>query len=347
MNYGIVGAGIMGRLLAWQLAKRGDSVTLFDRDKIDHGNDNGLAAAYTAAGMLTPISEAESTEAEITTLGLRSLQLWPEIVKQLPQDVDFHQRGSIILAHSNDRPELLNFRNHVARTPAAIERVTQLDSQQITELEPELAKHFNDANFIPGESWLSSQACMSVLAKDLQNMSATLIEQAQIDNIESGQVEHQNQTYKFDCVIDCRGIGAKPDLPTLRGVRGEVVLLHAPEVNIRHLVRLMHPRYRIYIVPRANHHYVIGATQIESSDTSNITVRSALELLSAAYSVHPGFGEANIMHTRVNCRPALPDNLPKITHDSGLMRINGLFRHGFLLAPALAEKAIHLLTNAK
>jgi glycine oxidase len=99
----------------------------------------------------------------------------------------------------------------------------------------------------------------------------------------------------------------------------------------------MHPRYQLYLVPRGNGIYLLGATQIESEDFSPISVRSALELLSALYSLHEGFAEARITGYRSNCRPALPDNLPAVALQPGLLRINGLFRHGFLLAPVLAR----------
>jgi len=128
-------------------------------------------------------------------------------------------------------------------------------------------------------------------------------------------------------------------------VRGELLWLRAPEVKLKHLVRLMHPRYRIYVVPRPDDIYIIGATQIESDSMDPITVRSSLELLSAAYSLHPGFGEAEIISTRVNCRPALPNNLPAIRWQEGLIRANGLFRHGFLLAPTVAQEVVNWLEN--
>jgi glycine oxidase len=99
----------------------------------------------------------------------------------------------------------------------------------------------------------------------------------------------------------------------------------------------MHPRYPLYIVPRENQHYLIGATSIESDDRRPMTVQSALELLSAAFTVHPGFAEASIVELIVNCRPALPDNLPAIQVRDGLIRVNGLYRHGFLISPRLAE----------
>ncbi len=143
----------------------------------------------------------------------------------------------------------------------------------------------------------------------------------------------------FDYVFDCRGLGN----PNTRGVRGELICCHAPEVNIQRPIRLMHPRYKIYIVPRTNQHYVIGASEIESNDMSPISVRSCLELLSAAYSLHSGFAEARIVKMLTNCRPAYADNLPKIECVDGVISINGLYRHGYLLAPALVEQAMRYI----
>ena len=152
----------------------------------------------------------------------------------------------------------------------------------------------------------------------------------------------------FDHVIDCRGLGAKRDFATqksqqLRGVRGEVITLHAPDVTLKHAVRLIHPRYKLYIAPRDAHHFVIGASQIESEDQGPISVRSTLELLSAAYSIDAGFAEAKILNCASNCRPAFTDNLPKISCNKRVMQINGLFRHGYLLAPYLAQQACERL----
>lgn len=154
-----------------------------------------------------------------------------------------------------------------------------------------------------------------------------------------------SETYKFDVVCDCRGLGARDLFPDLRGVRGELIYLHAPEVEIIRPIRLIHPRYRLYIVPRPNNVYIIGASEIESEEMSPISVRTTLELLSAAYSVHPGFAEARITGSSVNCRPAFSDNLPRISYREGLLSINGLYRHGFLLAPILAEGATSIIEN--
>jgi glycine oxidase len=147
----------------------------------------------------------------------------------------------------------------------------------------------------------------------------------------------------YDYIIDCRGLGAKNTTCKLRGVRGEVVRLHAPEVSLTRPIRLMHPRYPIYIAPKPNHEYVIGATEIESQDSGPATVRSTLELLSAAYTVHSGFAEARILSIQTGLRPAFSDNRPQVNHEGKVIGINGLYRHGYLLAPSLVAEAVALI----
>lgn len=151
--------------------------------------------------------------------------------------------------------------------------------------------------------------------------------------------------YAFNLVIDCRGMGAKNQLEELRGVRGEMLEVHAPDVVLTRPVRLLHPRYPIYIVPRPGHRFLIGATTIECEDYRPITVISTLELLSAAYSVDPSFAQASIIETRVNCRPAFNNNQPLIQHSKGLIQVNGLYRHGFLVTPKLVSLLLDFIES--
>ena len=126
-------------------------------------------------------------------------------------------------------------------------------------------------------------------------------------------------------------------------VRGEMVMLECPDVTITRTVRLLHPRIPIYLVPRGKGIYMLGATMVESDSWRAISLRSALELLGAAFALHPGFGEASVIETGVGLRPAFPDNLPRIRRRGETIYMNGLFRHGFLLAPAMARMAADLV----
>ena len=139
-----------------------------------------------------------------------------------------------------------------------------------------------------------------------------------------------------DVTIDCRGIAARDNVSDLRAVKGEMIVIETDEIELNRPVRLLHPRWPLYIVPRENNRFMIGATTIESEDRG-VSVRSALELLSAAYAVHPAFGEARIVEIGAGLRPAFRDNLPRIRIEDKRISVNGLYRHGFLLAPALGE----------
>jgi glycine oxidase len=86
---------------------------------------------------------------------------------------------------------------------------------------------------------------------------------------------------------------------------------------------------------------VIGATEIETEDLSPASVRSTLELLSAAYTVHPAFAEGRIVEISTQARPTLPDNLPAVEFTGArALRVNGLYRHGYLIAPAVLDAVL-------
>ena len=120
-------------------------------------------------------------------------------------------------------------------------------------------------------------------------------------------------------------------------MRGERIVVKSREVNLSRPVRLLHPRFPLYVVPWGDGVYMIGATVIESEETGPISVRSALELLSAAYALDPAFAEAEIVLQGAGVRPAFPDNRPRIIVAERYIYVNGLYRHGFLLAPVMAE----------
>ena len=191
--------------------------------------------------MLTPLSEAETAEAEIVTLGQRSLTLWPAIIEQLKRPTGFQQSGSIILAHPEDRADLENFRSHVTRLPHHQNQLYNINHTQLAEIQPDLAERFNDGIFVQQEAWLTPPLLLRALAADTQTRNVQWQPECIVEKVLPGAVTANNQRWQFNWVIDCRGLGAKKDIPQLRGVRGEIILLHAPEVKIKHLVRLMHP----------------------------------------------------------------------------------------------------------
>lgn len=332
MKIGIVGAGILGRLLALSLCSNGHSVSIFDRE-------SGANCSMVAAGLLAPVAELEKSDQLIFSLGLDSLNhYWPEIINKLDVNIYFKNLGSIVVSHPHDYAEMQQFISKVdLHYPKAQSAYIKLQRDELVKLEPELGK-FNSAYYLPDEGQLDNQAIMHALKANLLKNGVEwhtnkLVTQIKISTIITG-----NDNHTFDLVLDCRGVGAKDIFTDLLSVRGELIWLHAPDVNITRPVRLMHPRYHLYIVPRPEHQYIIGASEIYTEDYSPISVRTTLELLTAAYSIHPGFVEARIIKSHTQCRPAFSNHLPRIKSQNGYVSINGLYRHGFLIAPALANE---------
>jgi glycine oxidase len=331
----VIGGGLLGRCLAWRASKAGARVALYEAA----GSRGEGSAAWVAAGMITPTSEAVDADPQIESIGRRSLSLWPEWLAELPVPVFYRNDGSLLLWHREDAGEAVRVQRVLASRQAQ-GHFRHVEGAELDELEPFLGARFPRALYIAGEAQVDNRALLQAVAIALSQ----------------DKVECHWETFVPDSefpiagiVVDCRGMGARRYWPQLRGVRGEIVRLHAPEIELHCMLRLLHPRYPTYIVPRAEGRLVVGATSIESDDHSAVSVRGALELLTAAYSVLPALAEARILEFNTQVRPALPDNAPAIHFDRqrSMLRINGLYRHGFLLTPVIVENVLALLSLQK
>jgi glycine oxidase len=322
----VLGAGVAGLACALELAERGAAVEVLERgERLGTG-----CCSWYAGGMLAPWCERESAEASVVALGLESLTWWPA---RFPGTF---LRGSLVVAHGRDAGELRQF---ARRT----ERYQWLDGEAVGALEPDLAGRFSQALYFPEEGHLDPRAALAALAAKLATLGTPIRfgagEEACREAARAAQAGGAT-------IVDCRGLEARDALPELRGVKGEMLLVRLPDIGLSRPVRVLHPRVPVYIVPRGDGHYMIGATMIESDQPTRISVRSMLELLGAAYALHPAFGEAEIAEIGTGVRPAFPDNLPRVRRIGDTVYVNGLYRHGFLLAPALARQAAEQVLGA-
>ena len=347
LSIGVVGAGLMGRLTALSLIRQGYQVTLIDKD----APSGHQSAGFAAAGLLTPLGESLHCQQNIVEMGMASLSLWPTILAGLQQPVYFQQSGTLVISHDQDKGDYWHFVRSIQQQYPR-HQINLLNRDQLMDLEPELSHRFNQWTFLSEEGQIDNRGLLDALKNQLNLLNVAWLHHAKVIDIAASsdgcRVGFNDQTNQsvvidFDLVIDCRGIGAKSSLVDLRAVRGEIFRLHAPDVQLHRPIRLMHPRYQLYIAPKPNKMFLVGATEIDSDDESPMTVRSAMELLSAAYSVHPGFAEAHIIEQNSHLRPAFSDNQPKIQINQRLIQVNGLYRHGFLIAPVVliqVERAI-------
>ncbi|SFO91744.1 FAD-dependent oxidoreductase [Tranquillimonas alkanivorans] len=345
----IVGAGVAGLCVAAELSARNVEVTVLDR--AEHPGPHGCS--WWAGGMLAPFCEGETAEEPVVRLGQEAAGWWER------QGVEGTRNGSLVVALGRDRRELDRF---ARRT----EGHRTLGRDELAELEPQLEGRFDRALHFPDEAHLSPRDALGHLREALEARGVRFVSPENRPQGSACPVEGREAPILGDgsgaaravgpdggaerpghWTFDCRGLAARDVLPDLRGVKGEMAVLRAPDVELHRPVRLLHPRYPLYIVPRGDGVFMLGATQIESGERGRATVRSVLELLSAAYALHPAFGEAELLEVGVDARPAFPDNLPRLRRRGDTIHVNGLFRHGFLLAPALARMAAEYVCDGK
>ena len=341
-NIAIAGAGLLGRLLAWQLLQLGCKVNLFEAGSFaPTAPQTDRAAAFTAAGMIAPLSEAVVSDEGVYRMGQYALQRWPQWLTKLPSRPRplFFQHGSLVIAHQQDVSELNQFERELEFVIPSCQTYRRVNQEHIQALEPDLNSHFTQGLFLTEEGHVDNRELLATIGEEVISLGANLREFTPVE-VHANKIFTESAEENFDLVIDCRGLGAKKQHPELRGVRGETLYVETKEIRLQRPVRLMHPRYQLYIVPKPNHRFIIGATQIESEDRSPITLQSTLELSSALYTLSPAFAEARIIEMDTNLRPAYMDNLPRVHIQDGLITANGLFRHGFLLAPAMVENVL-------
>ena len=313
----IVGAGVAGLTAAMELVTRGLDVTIYEQST----EIGAHACSRYAGGMLAPWCERESAEEEVVTLGREAADWWEEQTGLVVRN------GSLVVAKGRDRSELRRF---AARTS----NYAEVDAIQVADLEPDLEGRFQLGLHFSEEAHLDPRKAIAKLAARLEETGVSFELGEPVDPQDLGGT-----------VIDARGFAAQSSLKELRGVKGEMLLLHCPDVSLNRPIRMLHPRIPLYIVPRADGIFMVGATMIESSERGRVTARSVLELLGSAYALHPAFAEAEIVEMGVDVRPSYPDNLPRVTQSGTIISINGLYRHGFLLSPAMARIASDMIAG--
>jgi glycine oxidase len=318
LNVAVVGAGVVGLACATELLARGAEVTIHERGpRIGAG-----ACSWFAGGMLAPWCEGESAEEPVIRLGQQAADWWEHHAGGVIR------KGTLVVAPSRDRSELRRFGQRTRH-------FEEIDGETIAGLEPDLAERFSRGLFFAEEAHLDPRVAIASLATRLVANGAVLhfesaVEPADLD---------------ADIILDCRGLAARDVLPELRGVKGEMLLLRSDEIRLSRPVRLLHPRIPLYIVPRTEGLFMVGATMIESGERRRISARAMLELLGAAYALHPAFAEAEVVEIGTDARPAFPDNLPRLMRRGRVIHVNGLYRHGFLLSPAMARMAAEAVLN--
>jgi glycine oxidase len=279
------------------------------------------------------------------------MRLWPAWLHDLQRDsgrsVYFRREGTLVVAHAADLDELAHFEQVLRHrlSPEDARGVRPLQAAALAIAEPALSGRFAQGLMLEGEGQLANDELLLALEEALSSPLVTWHEGTPVTALVRSRVCCATGEHPADVVVDTRGVGARADCDGLRGVRGEVLTVACEAVRLRRPVRLLHPRHSLYVAPRPQGRFVVGATELESQDDGPMALRSMLELGSTLFSLHPGFAEARVLRLAAALRPAFDDHRPALREHAGVWQLNGLYRHGYLCAPALVERLVDELTR--
>lgn len=323
----VIGGGVIGLSTALRLGQDGHRVVV-------HDPALGRGASWVAGGMLAPLSEGWPGEHELLHLGAASLARWPEFARRLPGPSVFSSTGSVTVAlDSADAADLRTIAEWVAEQGHELEI---LGRAQLRELEPALAPNIRLGLLAPTELSVDNRALVAALEQGCIGAGVEFV------------TEPVHTVPDADHVVLAAGSNSAALWPTLpvRPVKGEILRLRRrpsaaapPQRTVRGTV---HGR-PIYLVPRGDG-LVVGATQYESGQDTQVTVAGVRDLISDAERLMPSIGEYELYETAAGLRPMSPDGIPIIGRlTDNVVVATGHGRNGILLAPITADAVAALI----
>jgi glycine oxidase len=342
-NILVVGAGIVGCAIAYELARRGASVHVID-DRLP-----GMGATQASAGMLAPYTEAKDRNELFLDLAVRSLELYDEFVARAAGDagaaIGYNRTGTIEIADTAERmTDLRDIARRLAGRGVALE---VLDAPAARAQEPELGHDVAGALLIGAHGYVNALALARALFQAARCLGATFMEGGRVRRISRHggdlQVEADNRTLAAQTVVVAAGswsgqieIEGAAALP-VRPVRGQ--MLHLTWKSSPALRRVTWGE-RCYLVPWDDGTLLVGATMEEVGFDEKTTTAGVQTLLDAACALVPHVRDAGFLGARAGLRPGTPDAMPIVGWSRSVpnvMYATGHFRNGVLLAPLTAQ----------
>jgi glycine oxidase len=311
----VVGGGIIGLSIAWQLSRRGVDVTVFD--------DGADGAWHVAAGMLAPGGEAAYETPALVRLMAASARRWPSFASELGVDVGYDETGTLSLAVTADDVATASREWH---SPA-------LRPSRLRELEPALSPRVRAGVHLPADRQVDPRRVVAALRSSLGDR-IVVKRVSSLDDVDASTI----------VVAAGCGTAALTGLP-IRPVKGQVLRLRGEPGLLKHVLEATVDARSVYVVPRADGEIVVGATQEERSDRT-VTAGGVYDLLRAAIELVPGLSECALAETLVGHRPGTPDNAPLLGQwNDRVVVAAGHFRNGVLLAPVTADLIVDLVVS--
>ena len=357
----IIGGGVIGLGIGWQLAKAGASVSIYER------TEAGRAASWAAAGMLAPLAEAHTEEPELLKLGCQSLALYPQWVRELEADtgrsIGYRVEGTLIVGLEPDDTHQLRHL-HTSQQDLGLD-VEWLTGRAAREIEPALSPRVTAAIRCESDHQVDNRLMVKALQRAYQRYGGALHENNTVETIEiengiaTGIKTQDGEKHNGDVIVLSAGcesaqIQGLPDdvRPPVRPVKGQMLALQMEAgITVKNVIRTVRARYptSVYLVPRTDGRLIVGATSEEMGFDTRLTAGGVFELLRGAWEAVPGIYELPLLETWTGLRPGSRDNAPILgkTPVENLIYATGHYRNGILLTPITAYEISKLILTGE
>lgn len=344
----IVGGGLIGASISFELAAENLRVVVIDRQK------PGLEASWAAAGMLSPGPNSTEDEA-LTPLAKESLRLYPEFIAEVEKasgrSASLVRGGALEIFSGplaeNDRDKMVASHQRLGLAAEAV------SLEAARKLEKAIGPAARAVAWLPEEATVEPRMLMdAVLAANVQRgveiaadcaVTSLVCERSQSGTRCTGVFAGENKIEAkfvvlaagcFTGAIKCNA-EAVPFSASLRPVRGQMIAFCPKGLRLSRVLRCE----RGYLVPRRDGRIVAGSTAEDAGFEKRVTREGLQSIVSAAVELVPELGDAEIVETWSGLRPGTPDGLPILgpTGIEGLLAATGHFRNGILLAPVTAK----------
>lgn len=350
----IVGGGIIGLGIGWELARAGGAVTICERQRA------GRAASWAAAGMLSPLVEAQVVEEDLVRLGLASAALYPEWVEELEacsgMCVGYRREGALKVALDRDDVGVLQ---HLFETQRRLGlEVEWLRGAEAREREPLLSPRVAAAIACAGDHQVDNRRMVEALSAAFCKAGGSLREQAPVERVEIREgracgVWVGGELEEAEVVILAAGcwsatVEGIPECarPPVRPVRGQMLSVQMEQgVQLQKVIWAP----EAYLVPKGDGRLLLGSTSEEKGFDTRLTAGGLFSILRGAWEAVPGIYDLPVLETWTGLRPGSRDNAPILgkTPVEGLVLATGHFRKGILLAPVTARQVAALVLSGQ
>jgi glycine oxidase len=349
----VIGGGLVGCAAARALAGRGLRTVLLERAEI------GAEASAAAAGMVAPQAECDRP-GPLLEAGIASRRRYARFIAAIRTEsgmaVDYRRDGIVYVARG--RADARRLERRVRWQIAAGLRVRRLTAAAAHRHIRVLAPDVGGGAFFPDDHRVDNVALLQAVARAARRVGVRVLERTAAIAVVSAAgrvsgVRTSRGRVAAPIVIDAAGAwaaairlpaGAAP--PSVVPVRGQMMVLRAAPGA------LPCPLYSaaVYLVPRADGRILVGSTRERVGFDKRVTVTAAARLLAAACALAPGLADASFERAYAGLRPGTADGLPIVgpaADLSGLVYAAGLYRHGILLAPLVAEAVADLVADGR